>query len=96
MCIQSVLMAESLLDIESRRRDGLDIMAIADHMEYRRYEKRFIEFLTELSFPSVGPSAKTYINCPRSLKISGDCGQFLYKSAAGWKKINLKTLLLRM
>ena len=28
-------------------RDGLDILAIADHMEYRRYEKRFVEFLQE-------------------------------------------------
>lgn len=28
-------------------RDGLDIMAIADHMEYRRYEAKFIEYLKE-------------------------------------------------
>ena len=28
-------------------RDGLDIMAIADHMEYRRYERRFIDYLQE-------------------------------------------------
>lgn len=28
-------------------RDGLDILAIADHMEYRRYEMRFVEFLQE-------------------------------------------------
>ena len=28
-------------------RDGLDVMAIADHMEYRRYEKRFTEYLKE-------------------------------------------------
>ena len=27
--------------------DGLDILAIADHMEYRRYEKHFVEFLQE-------------------------------------------------
>ena len=27
--------------------DGLDILAIADHMEYRRYEKRYVEFLKE-------------------------------------------------
>lgn len=28
-------------------RDGLDIIAIADHMEYRRFEKRFIEYLQD-------------------------------------------------
>ena len=38
-------------------RDGLDIMAIADHMEYRRYEKRFIEFLTEY-FPEAVTDVK--------------------------------------
>ena len=27
--------------------DGLDILAIADHMEYRRHEKYFVEFLQE-------------------------------------------------
>lgn len=28
-------------------RNGLDIMAIADHLEYRRYERRFIAYLQE-------------------------------------------------